>query len=172
MFDGWFVCGVYRHFQQYSSYIVAVNFICGGNRSTRRKRTTCRKSLTNLFENKWSKMQRYIYIFCFHQRFWCVCFWIDWQLCWQIKSFDTYTELQWRQLLDLMCFRFYIECIKYIATQPNFDGRLFSTDCLFLSDKISRYFVFWSVHMSEVIVWSMLISCKTISRNLSLKCHR
>jgi hypothetical protein len=48
------------------------------NRSTRSKPTTCRKSLTNLFENKWSRMQRYI--FFFRQRFWCVCFWIDWQL--------------------------------------------------------------------------------------------
>ena len=28
------VCGVYRHFQQYCSYIVAVSFICGGNWST------------------------------------------------------------------------------------------------------------------------------------------
>jgi len=29
------------------SYIVAVSFIGGGNRSTRRKPLTCRKSLTN-----------------------------------------------------------------------------------------------------------------------------
>ena len=28
------VYGVYRHFQQYFSYIVAVSFIGGGNRST------------------------------------------------------------------------------------------------------------------------------------------
>ena len=33
-----------QHFQQYSSYIVAVCFICGGNR---RKPHTCHKSLTN-----------------------------------------------------------------------------------------------------------------------------
>ena len=32
------------HFQQYFSYIVAVSFIGGGNRSTRRKPLTCRKS--------------------------------------------------------------------------------------------------------------------------------
>jgi len=39
------VYGVYRHFQQYFSYIVAVSFIGGGNRSTRRKPQTCCKSL-------------------------------------------------------------------------------------------------------------------------------
>jgi hypothetical protein len=39
--------GIKRHFQQYFSYILAVSFIGGGNRSTRRKPTTCRKSLTN-----------------------------------------------------------------------------------------------------------------------------
>ena len=38
--------GALRHFQQYFRYIVAVSFIGGGNRSTRRKPTTCRKSLT------------------------------------------------------------------------------------------------------------------------------
>jgi hypothetical protein len=43
--------GVKRHFQQYFSYIVAVSFIGGGNRSTRRKPPTCRKSLTNLSHN-------------------------------------------------------------------------------------------------------------------------
>jgi hypothetical protein len=32
-----------RHFQQYFSYIVAISFIGGGSRSTRRKRPTCRK---------------------------------------------------------------------------------------------------------------------------------
>jgi hypothetical protein len=37
--------GVEGHFQQYFSYIVAVSFIGGGNRSTRRKPQTCRKSL-------------------------------------------------------------------------------------------------------------------------------
>ena len=39
--------GIKRHFQQYFSYIVAVSFIGGGNRRTRRKPPTCRKSLTN-----------------------------------------------------------------------------------------------------------------------------
>ena len=33
------------------SYIVAVSFIAGGNRRTRRKPPTCRKSLTNLSHN-------------------------------------------------------------------------------------------------------------------------
>ena len=36
-----------RHFQQYFSYIVAVSFIGGGNRSTQWKPPTYRKSLTN-----------------------------------------------------------------------------------------------------------------------------
>jgi len=40
------VFGVKRYFQQYFSYIVAVSFIGDGNRSTRRKPPTCRKSLT------------------------------------------------------------------------------------------------------------------------------
>ena len=125
MFDGWFVCGVYRHFQQYSSYILAVNFICGGNWSTQRKPTTCRKSLTNLFENKWSKMQRY-----FFSSEILMCLFLDWLTI-------ALTNQKFRYLHrisddnSLMCFRFYIECIKYIAMQPNFDGRLFSTDCLF-----------------------------------------
>ena len=45
---GWLVHSVNkRHFQQYFSYIVAVSFIAGGNRKTRRKPPTCRKSLTN-----------------------------------------------------------------------------------------------------------------------------
>ena len=39
--------GVQRHFQQYSSYIVAVSSIGGGNRSIRRKQQTCHKTLTN-----------------------------------------------------------------------------------------------------------------------------
>jgi hypothetical protein len=39
--------GALSHFQQYFSYIVAVSFICGGNRSTWRKPPTCRRSLTN-----------------------------------------------------------------------------------------------------------------------------
>jgi hypothetical protein len=38
---------VQRHFQQYFSKIVVISFIAGGNRSTRRKPPTCRKSLTN-----------------------------------------------------------------------------------------------------------------------------
>jgi hypothetical protein len=42
-----FVFGVSRYFQQYFSYMVAVSFIGGGNRSTHRKPPTCRKSLTN-----------------------------------------------------------------------------------------------------------------------------
>ena len=43
------VYGVYRHFQQYFNYIVAVSFIGGGNRNTQWKSPTCRKSLTNFF---------------------------------------------------------------------------------------------------------------------------
>ena len=46
--------GIECHFQQYFSdniiYIMAVSFIShngGGNRNTRRKSLTCRKSLTN-----------------------------------------------------------------------------------------------------------------------------
>jgi hypothetical protein len=34
---GWGVYGVYRHLQQYFSYIMALNFIGGGNLSIRRK---------------------------------------------------------------------------------------------------------------------------------------
>jgi len=48
-----FVClfdGVYRHFQQYFSYMEAVRFIGGGNRRTRRKPPICRKSLTNFIK--------------------------------------------------------------------------------------------------------------------------
>jgi hypothetical protein len=37
------------YFQQYFSYIMAVSFNCGGNRNTRRKPPTCRKSLTNVY---------------------------------------------------------------------------------------------------------------------------
>ena len=40
-------CLLFGHFQQYFSYIMAVNFIGGGNRSTLRKPPTCHKSLTN-----------------------------------------------------------------------------------------------------------------------------
>jgi hypothetical protein len=39
--------GVQRHFQRYFSYIVVVSFIGRGNRSTRIKPSTCRKSLRN-----------------------------------------------------------------------------------------------------------------------------
>jgi len=35
-------------FQQYFSFILAGSFIGGGNRSTRRKPPTCRKSLINV----------------------------------------------------------------------------------------------------------------------------
>ena len=45
-------CDVYHHFQQYSSYIMAVSFIGGGNR---RKPATCRKSLTNFITKCWIK---------------------------------------------------------------------------------------------------------------------
>ena len=41
-----------HHFQQYFNYIVAVSFISGGNRRTRRKPPTCRKSLTLLNEKE------------------------------------------------------------------------------------------------------------------------
>ena len=44
---GWLVYGVLCHFQQYFSVILAVSFIGGGKWSTRRKPSTCRKSLTN-----------------------------------------------------------------------------------------------------------------------------
>jgi hypothetical protein len=36
--------GAKRHFQQYFSYIMAVSFIGGGNRTILRKSLTCRKS--------------------------------------------------------------------------------------------------------------------------------
>ena len=39
--------GAKCHFQQYFSYIMAVSFIGGENRSMQRKPLTCRKSLTN-----------------------------------------------------------------------------------------------------------------------------
>ena len=39
--------GVYHHFQQNFSYIMAVSFISGRNWSTRMKPQTCHKSLTN-----------------------------------------------------------------------------------------------------------------------------
>jgi hypothetical protein len=43
------VYGVKCHFQQYCSYIKVVRFSCVGNRSTRRKPPTFRKSLTKLY---------------------------------------------------------------------------------------------------------------------------
>ena len=43
---------IYCHFQQNFSYIVAVSFIGGGNRSTQWKPPTCRKSLTNFITDK------------------------------------------------------------------------------------------------------------------------
>ena len=46
------IYGVQCHFQQYFSYIVVVSFIDGGNRSTRRRPLTCRKSLTNFITYK------------------------------------------------------------------------------------------------------------------------
>jgi hypothetical protein len=67
-------------FQQYVSYIVAFSFIGGGNRSTRRKPSTCRKSLTNFitlccieYTSPWARFEfktlvvytkEYIYIIC------------------------------------------------------------------------------------------------------------
>jgi len=51
-----FVClfyGVYRHFQPYFSYIVAVSFIGGGHRRARRKSPTCRKSQLKLYHIMW-----------------------------------------------------------------------------------------------------------------------
>ena len=52
MASGFYQVGVrvmaFNEFQQYFSYIVAVSLIDGGNRSTRRKPQTCRKSLTNI----------------------------------------------------------------------------------------------------------------------------
>jgi hypothetical protein len=43
----WFM--VFNTIQQYFSYIVAVSFIGGGNRSTWMKPLTCRKSLHDKF---------------------------------------------------------------------------------------------------------------------------
>ena len=39
---------------QYFSYIMAVSFICVGNRSTWRRPPNCRKSLTNLSHNSYN----------------------------------------------------------------------------------------------------------------------
>jgi hypothetical protein len=58
-----FVClfdGVYRHFQQYFSYIVAVSCIDGGNRRTRRKPPTCRKSLRRVWGYQRGNQNPYI----------------------------------------------------------------------------------------------------------------
>ena len=49
---GWLVYGVYRHFQQYFSYIMAVSFFGG---ETRRKPQSCRKSLTNFITGNFMK---------------------------------------------------------------------------------------------------------------------
>jgi len=38
---------MYHRWALYFSYIVAISFIEGGNRSTRRKPSTCHKALTN-----------------------------------------------------------------------------------------------------------------------------
>ena len=46
-YSSFMVYCVLRHFQQYFSYIVAVSYISGGNRSTRGEPPICRKSLTN-----------------------------------------------------------------------------------------------------------------------------
>ena len=40
-----------HNFQQYFSYIAKVSFTDGGNRSVRRKPTTCRKSLIDVLHN-------------------------------------------------------------------------------------------------------------------------
>jgi hypothetical protein len=51
--------GVWRRFQQYFRYIVAVSFIGGGNWSTRWKPLTCRKSLTNFitYTSPWAAFE-------------------------------------------------------------------------------------------------------------------
>jgi hypothetical protein len=54
------VYGVERHFFfiKYSNYIAAASFIGGGKRTSRRKPSTCRKSLTNLSNNVISSAPR------------------------------------------------------------------------------------------------------------------
>jgi hypothetical protein len=51
MASGFYQVGVrvmaFNEFQKYFSYIMAVNFISGGNWSTRRKPPACRKPSTN-----------------------------------------------------------------------------------------------------------------------------
>ena len=54
-YDGWF--GLWS--QQYFSYIVAISFIGGGNRSTQTKPLTCRKSLITLSHNVVSSTPRH-----------------------------------------------------------------------------------------------------------------
>jgi hypothetical protein len=48
------IYGVWGHFQEYFSYILAISFIGGGNRSTQRKPSTWRK------QTKSSYAQNYI----------------------------------------------------------------------------------------------------------------
>ena len=57
--------GVYRHFQQYFSYIMAVSFIGGGNRSTQRKQPTCLKSLMKYSTNKMFQLKNTPVVRCF-----------------------------------------------------------------------------------------------------------
>ena len=58
-----FVWWCLRHFQQYFSYIVAVNFIGGGNQRTRRKPSTSQLQVTNelyhimLYTSLWSRFE-------------------------------------------------------------------------------------------------------------------
>jgi hypothetical protein len=59
LFVWWCLC----HFQQYFSYIVAVNFIGGGNQRTRRKPSTSQLQVTNelyhimLYTSLWSRFE-------------------------------------------------------------------------------------------------------------------
>ena len=46
------VYGVYRHFQQYYCYILAVSFIGGGNRSTQRKPLSLQSASHNVESDK------------------------------------------------------------------------------------------------------------------------
>ena len=52
------VCWFIVFFQQYFSYIMAVSFIGGANRRTRRKPATCRKSWQTLSHNVVSSTPR------------------------------------------------------------------------------------------------------------------
>jgi hypothetical protein len=62
------VYGAKRHFQQYFSYIVAVSFIGGGNRSTRGKPPTCCKNWDKSDFSSFvpNKHQLYILRHCIH----------------------------------------------------------------------------------------------------------